>query len=36
MAMFWYKLVKSGARTLDQVPPKWRAEVERMLEDDNE
>lgn len=36
MATFWYKLVKSGAKTIDQVPLKWRAEVEKMLEDDNE
>lgn len=35
MALFWYKLVKSGAKTLEQVPAKWRAEVEAMLEADN-
>lgn len=33
MALFWYKLVKSGAKTIDDVPAKWRAEVERMLEE---
>lgn len=32
MAYFWYKLVKSGAKTIDDVPEKWRDEVERMLE----
>lgn len=32
MAYFWYKLVKSGAKTIDGVPEKWRDEVERMLE----
>ena len=31
MAEFWYKLVKSGKKTLDEVPEKWREEVERML-----
>lgn len=34
MALFWYKLVKSGAKTLDQVPAKWQAEVAAMLEAD--
>ena len=33
MAKFWYKLVKSGAKTIDEVPEKWRDEVERMLEE---
>lgn len=32
MALFWYKLVKNGIKTLDEVPEKWRAEVEAMLE----
>ena len=31
MADFWYKLVKSGKKTLAEVPEKWREEVERML-----
>lgn len=35
MALFWYKLVKSGVKTLEQVPAKWRAEVDAMLEPDN-
>lgn len=33
MAKFWYKLVKSGVKTIDEVPEKWRDEVERMLEE---
>lgn len=33
MALFWYKLVKNGIKTLDEVPEKWRAEVEAMLEE---
>lgn len=32
MAQFWYKLVKSGVKTLDDVPEKWREEVRAMLE----
>ena len=32
MALFWYKLVKNGIKTIDEVPEKWRAEVEAMLE----
>lgn len=32
MAYFWYKLVKSGMKTVDDVPEKWRDEVEEMLE----
>lgn len=34
MAKFWYKLVKSGAKTIDQVPAKYREEVEYMLAQD--
>lgn len=32
MALFWYKLVKSGSKTIDDVPQKWRAEVQAMLD----
>lgn len=32
MVEFWYKLVKSGKKTIDQVPDKWRAAVEAKLE----
>ena len=31
MAKFWYKLVKSGAKTIDDVPAKYREEVEYLL-----
>ena len=31
MAEFWYKLVKRGVKTLEEVPEKWRDEVRRML-----
>ena len=34
MVKFWYKLVKSGAKTLDEVPEKWRDAVAEMLADD--
>lgn len=33
MAEFWYKLVVSGKKTLEQVPEKWRDIVEKMLEE---
>lgn len=36
MAVIWYKLVKSGKKTLDQVPEIWRDEVEKMLEEDEQ
>ena len=31
MVEFWYKLVVGGKKTIDQVPEKWRAEVEAMI-----
>lgn len=34
MAQFWYKLVKNGIKTIDEVPEKWRDEVLTMLEAD--
>ena len=34
MAEFWYKLVKSGRKTIDDVPEKWREIVRQMLEED--
>lgn len=34
MVKFWYKLVKSGAKTLDEVPKKWRDAVAEMLDED--
>ena len=34
MAEFWYKMVKSGKKTIDDVPEKWREIVRQMLEED--
>ena len=34
MVKFWYKLVKSGVKTLEDVPEKYRDEVEAMLGED--
>ena len=34
MAEFWYKLVISGKKTIDQVPEKWREIVRKMIEDE--
>lgn len=37
MAKIYFNLIISGKRTLDDVPLKWRREVEMMLEvDENE
>lgn len=36
MAAFWYKLVKNGIKSIEQVPIKWREEVRMMLEEDDE
>lgn len=36
MAQFWYKLVKAGKKTLDEVPAKYREEVEALLNEDGE
>lgn len=36
MAMIYYNLVKSGKRSIDQVPTKIRDEVEKMLNEDTE
>ena len=33
MAEFWYKMVKSGKKTLEEVPEKWREIVRQMLEE---
>lgn len=33
MAEFWYKLVKSGKKTIDEVPEKWREIVQKTLEE---
>lgn len=36
MANIYYRLVKSGAYTLDRVPIKWRDDVKALLEADDE
>ena len=35
MATIYYNLVKSGKRSIDQVPTNIREEVEAMLNEDN-
>ena len=34
MAKIYYNLIISGRRIIDNVPLKWRKEVEKMLEGD--
>ena len=34
MAKIYYRKIKAGQMTLDEVPERWRAEVERLLEED--
>lgn len=31
MVRFWYLLVKSGNKTIDEVPERWREAVEQKL-----
>ena len=35
MAKIYYNLIKKGKITIEDVPEKWRAEVEKMIEDEN-
>ena len=35
MAMIYYRLVSKGVKTIDQVPEKFRAEVQALLDADN-
>ena len=35
MAMIYYRLVSKGVTTIDQVPEKFRAEVQALLDADN-
>ena len=35
MAEFWYRLVKNGVKTIDEVPIKWREIVRQMLEENS-
>jgi hypothetical protein len=32
MAQIYYNLIKKGLRTIDDVPLKWREEVQAMLD----
>ena len=34
MAKIYYKKIKAGQMTIDDVPERWRAEVEEMLKED--
>lgn len=34
MAKIYYRLIKKGERTIEQVPAKWREEVQAMLDND--
>lgn len=32
MAQIYYNLIKKGLKTIDDVPPKWREEVQAMID----
>ena len=34
MAKIYYNRIKAGMMTLDEVPQRWRAAVEKLLEED--
>ena len=34
MAKVYFNLIKDGKWTLEDVPAKWRAEVEKLIEED--
>ena len=36
MAKIYYNLIKANKKTLEDVPLKWRDEVRKMLEAENE
>jgi hypothetical protein len=36
MAKLYYKRVKAEIMTIDEVPSKWRAQVQKMLDADTE
>lgn len=36
MAKVYYRKIKSGLMIIDEVPERWRAEVEALLEADKE
>ena len=35
MAKIYYRLIREGRYSIEQVPAKWRKDVEKMLEADN-
>jgi hypothetical protein len=34
MAKIYYRRIKEGKMTIDEVPERWRTEVERLLAED--
>lgn len=34
MAKIYYRRIKEGRMTIDEVPERWREEVEKLLEED--
>jgi len=36
MAKFWYRRIKKGLATIEDVPEYWRAEVQEMLDNDEQ
>lgn len=36
MAKIYYKRIKAGIMTIEDVPERWRADVQRMLDEDQE
>lgn len=34
MAKIYYKRIKAGLMTIDDVPLRWRAQVQRMLDEE--
>lgn len=36
MAKIYYKRIKAGIMTLEEVPERWRETVRKMLEDDED
>ena len=34
MAKIYYRRIKAGIMTIDDVPARWREEVQKMLDDD--
>lgn len=36
MAKLYYKRIKAGLMTIDEVPSKWRKQVQAMIDAENE